>query len=116
MRTSRLISAVPAAAVTAALLAGPAGAASHLPGPPTWPKHPTPITEIVRLPGPPTWPQDPKPISRYHASVAVADGGFDWASAGIGAAAGIAALATGLAGATGVRRRRTLRSRPLTTS
>jgi hypothetical protein len=117
MRTSRLISAVPAAAVAAALLAGPAGAASQAPGPPTWPKHPAPVTEVVpRLPGPPTWPKDPKPISPYHASVAAADGGFDWESGGIGAAAGIAALATGLAGAAGVRRRRILRSRPLTTS
>jgi hypothetical protein len=106
MRTSRLISALPAAAVTAALLAGPAGAVSHLPGPPTWPTHPTPITEVVPLPGPPTWPKNPRPIGENHASVAATDGGLDWESAGIGAAAGIATLATGLAGATGVRRRR----------
>jgi hypothetical protein len=117
MSLSRLTSAVPAAVVIAGLLAGPAAAASHAPGPPTWPKHPKPVTQIVaQLPGPPTWPVHPQPITPLRASVTATNGGFDWESGGIGAASAIAVLAAGLAGATGVRRRRAVRTRALTTA
>ena len=115
MHKSRLISLPVATALSAAALAGPA-AASHLPGPPTWPTNPQPITSYAyQLPGPPTWPTNPQPIAAYHSTVQATDTGFDWDSAGIGAAASAAILAAGMAGAGAVRRRRGARPRSLTT-
>ena len=116
MRKSRLISAPLAATLSVAALAGPA-AASHVPGPPTWPEHPKPITSYAsQLPGPPTWPTDPKPITEYRSSVQATDDGFDWDSAGIGAAASFTILAAGMAGMAGVRRRRHPRPHTATSS
>ena len=125
MLTSR-ITAPLAALLTAAALASPAAAAtqnttaSRLPGPPTWPTNPQPITQdqttASRLPGPPTWPTNPQPITHYHAATAPVNGGLDWDSAGLGAAAAFAALGAGLASIAGLRRRRTGRTRSLTTS
>ena len=75
---------------SSAALNGPA-AASHLPGPPTWPTNPTPLTSYAyQLPGPPTWPTNPQPITAYHSTVQATSGGLDWDSAGIGAAGGLA--------------------------
>lgn len=115
MHTSRLISLPIATALSAAAFAGPA-AASHRPGPPTWPSHPTPITSYAyQLPGPPTWPINPQPIPAYHSTVPATGGGLDLDSAGVGAAASAAILAAGLAGAASMRRRRGARPRSLTT-
>ena len=114
MRKSRLISAPLAATLSAAAFTVPA-AASDGTGAPTWPTDPKPITSYAsQLAGPPTWPTDPKPITEYRSAVEATDGGFDWDSAGIGAGASIAALAAGLAGVSGVRRRRAARPRSLT--
>jgi hypothetical protein len=117
MRKSRLIPASLAATLSVAALAGPAAAASHTTGPPTWPAHPKPITAYApQLPSPPTWPTNPKPITEYRSSVQATDGGFDWDSAGIGAAASLAALGVGVAGVAGVRRRRHARAHALIAS
>jgi hypothetical protein len=116
MRKSRLLSAPLAATLSAAAFAVPA-AASDVTSAPTWPTHPEPITSNAsQLPGPPAWPTNAKPITEYRSTVEATDGGFDWDSAGIGAGASIAALAAGMAGMTGVRRRRAARPRSLTTA
>jgi hypothetical protein len=134
MRTTRPITAVLAAALTTAALAGPAAAvaadthnqstASHagtlqgsqgeraaattLAGPPTWPANPQPITRpravAATLPGPPTWPTNPQPIAPPRAVVNAPDSGLDWLSAGIGAAAA-GLFAIALVGIAGLRRR-----------
>jgi hypothetical protein len=54
----------------------------------------------------PTWPADPHVISRSDALVAESRAGFDWDSAGIGAATVLGAIAMGTAGVAVVRRRR----------
>jgi hypothetical protein len=115
MRKSRLISLPLAATLSAAAFAGPA-AAANLPGPPTWPTNPQPITSYAtHPPGPPTWPTNPQPITAYRSTVQATDAGFDWGSAGIGAAASTAIRATGIAGLSGMRRRHE-RPHSLTTS
>jgi hypothetical protein len=114
MRKSCLIAAPLAATLSAAALVGPAAASQ--PGPPTWAEHTKPITAYAsQLPGPPTWPTNPKPITEYHSTVQATDVGFDWGSAGIGAGASIAALGAGMAGVTGVRRRRVAHAHSVTT-
>jgi hypothetical protein len=108
MSTTRRLTTPLAIAAASAALAAPAMAAEHhLPGPPTWPKHPQPVTQIVaHPPGPPTWPTDPKPITAYQSSGSTAGSGFDLASAGIGLAGGVLVLTAGAAGGIAVRRRR----------
>jgi hypothetical protein len=49
---------------------------------------------------------NPKPISRHVPATSAPSSGFDWGSAGIGAAAILGALLIGLGGAAEVRRRR----------
>ena len=92
--TTRIISVPLAALLTAAAVAGPAAAipADMGPTPPT-PQH------IVE----PVLPADAR------------SSGFDWGSAGIGAAGGVGALAIALAGTTGMRRRRLARLRTIPT-
>jgi len=57
--------------------------------------------------GPPTWPANPQPLSAPKSSVVVATtagDGFDWGSAGIGAAAMAGLVLVALAGVVVVRR------------
>jgi hypothetical protein len=80
-----------------------------LPGPPTWPVNPQPITTTPDLdsatrrplPGPPTWPVNPQPIGAAPASeVTDRDSGPNWTAIALGIAgsllamSGLAALAT----------------------
>ncbi len=44
------------------------------------------------LPGPPTWPTNPKPITPAPAAKPVDDGGIDWKSVGIGLAGTVLAI------------------------
>jgi hypothetical protein len=86
MRATRIITAVLTALVIAAILAGPAGAVP---------------TDVVS--GGSTSNSAP-PVAPRVVTVTEASG-FDWGSAGIGAAAGLGACAIALASA-GLRRRR----------
>ncbi len=90
MRTTRTVA---AALLSAATLAGPAFAM------PIDPPHKPEQIPLVQ----PAAPSDP-PSS-----------GFDWSSAGIGAAAGVGAFAIALAGVAGTRRRRFPNRGPLVT-
>jgi hypothetical protein len=65
-------------------------------------------TQIV-LPGAPSWPASPQPVVRRHVVVSSSDPGFDWASAGIGAATVAGAFAIALTGTVALRRRRVTR-------
>jgi hypothetical protein len=94
MRTTRIISVPLAALLTAAAVAGPAAAVP---------------TDAGRTP--PTLQHIVQPI----APVEARSSGFDWGSAGIGAAGGVGALAIALAGTTGMRRRRVARPRSIAT-
>ena len=122
MRKSRLISVPLAAILSAAALAGPAAAQDPATsgGRPDVVGNPNVSHRITshasQLPGPPTWPTDPQPITQYRSSVEATDTGFDWDSAGIGAAASFTILAAGMAGLAGVRRRRHARPQTLTSS
>ena len=94
MRTTRIITVLLAALLSAAILAGPAAAV------------PTDVisggsTSRTRTPVVPAHRQE--------------TWGFNWGSAGIGAAAGIGAFAIVLAGTTGMRRRRPTRPRAVAT-
>jgi hypothetical protein len=93
MRTTRIITVLLAAVLTAAILAGPAAAVP---------------TDVVS--GGSTSP-DPGPVVQR----TVEASGFDWGSAGIGAAAGIGAFAIVLAGTAGMRRRRPARPQTIAT-
>jgi hypothetical protein len=130
MRITRIIPVTLAAFLCTAALAGPAAAdAGHkqatpayagtstiqgpkVAPPPTWPTNPQPIVQPA---GPPTWPTNPQPIVRPHAVINAQASGFDWGSAGIGAAGGVAACAIALAGTVALRRRRGARPRSLAT-
>jgi hypothetical protein len=59
----------------------------------------------VVVAGPPTWPVNQQPVTRPRAVATASSSGFDWSSAGIGAAAGLAAFAIALVGIGGLRRR-----------
>ena len=85
MRTTRIITTPLAALLGAAALAGPAAAS------------PTDAERTL-----PTQPSSAQPVAPVDARSA----GFDWSSAGIGAAGGVGALAIALAGTAGMRRRR----------
>jgi hypothetical protein len=87
MRTTRIITALLAALLIAAILAGPAAAVP---------------TDVIS--GGSTSP-DPGPVVQR----TVESSGFDWSSAGIGAAGAVGAFAIVLAGTTGMRRRRPAR-------
>ena len=65
MRTSRLITAPLAAAITVAALASPAAATDNQ----LQSGHTGKSASATRLPGPPTWPVNPQPLSRPHADV-----------------------------------------------
>jgi hypothetical protein len=94
MHTTRTITVPLAALLTAAAVAGPAAAVpADLGRTPPTPRH------IVQ------------PVPPVHAR----SSGFDWGSAGIGAASGVGALAIALAGTTGMRRRRLARLRTIPT-
>ena len=130
MRITRIIPVTLAGVLCTAALAGPAAAdAAHqqatpahagtsttqgpkVAPPPTWPTNPQPIVQPA---GPPTWPTNPQPIVRPHAVITAQASGFDWRSAGIGAAGGVAACAIALAGTVALRRRRVARPRSLAT-
>ena len=131
MRTTRLITAPLAAALTAAALVGPAaaGAADTHNQPNGWhtgtsqgslsslgaqDARDAATLSVTTVPGPPTWPANPQPIARPSAVAEAPDSGFDWLSAFIGAAAA-GLLAIALAGIVGVRRRRIAQPRSLTT-
>src|SRR5436189_3709226 len=65
---------------------------------------PTTTPQVTLHSGPPTWPAHPQPL---HAPVAVATTageGFDWGSAGIGAAAMAGLILIALAGVISIRR------------
>ena len=94
MRTTRIITVLVAALLTAAILAGPAAAVP---------------TDVIS--GGSTSP-DQGPVVRAHRRHPP---GFDWGSAGIGAAAGFGAFAIVLAGTAGMRRRRPGRPRSVAT-
>ena len=125
MHTKRTITASLAAILGAAALAGPAAAV------PADSHHQTTITgsrsdELsgksapkadVYVPPASTWqgtvppavpssPANPHPTRGHVAATHTSSTGFDWGSAGIGAAAGIGAFLIALGGAVGVRRRR----------
>ena len=116
MHTSRLITVPLAAVLGAAALVGPAAA---VPG--DWPhRSPTPwfagpsesegsrsAGQDVRSPNAnDAATADPQAIAQPTAVIDTRSAGFDWGSAGIGAAAAIGAFAIALAGAVGLRRRR----------
>ena len=117
MRTTRLITAALAAALTTAAVAGPAAAepanAHNQPnGRHAGTSHAATLSETTP-PVPPTWPADPQPIAAPSAVAEAPDAGLDWLSAFIGAAAaGLFAIA--LAGIADLRRRRITRPRSLT--
>jgi hypothetical protein len=97
MRTTRITTPL-AALLGAAALAGPAAA--------------VPADPVST--GPPS-PAIPQPIVQPGAPVDARSSGFDWGSAGIGAAGGVGAFAIALAGTTGMRRRRVARPRSVAT-
>jgi hypothetical protein len=90
MRSTRVFA---AGLVTAATLAGPASAM------PVDPPHEPSLPPVVESAAP-----------------SDTSSGFDWSSAGIGAAGGVGAFAIALAGAAGMRRRRHANPRPLVTA
>jgi hypothetical protein len=94
MRTTRIITVLLAALLLSAAIL--AGSASAVP------------TDVVS--GGSTSP-DPGPVVQR----TVENSGFDWGSAGIGAAAGVGAFAIVLAGTAGMRRRRPARPRSVAT-
>jgi hypothetical protein len=93
MRTTRIITVLLAALLTVAILAGPAAAVP---------------ADVIS--GGSTAPDQGPIVERT-----VASSGFDWSSAGIGAAAGFGAFAIVLAGTAGMRRRRVARPRSVAT-
>jgi hypothetical protein len=96
MRATRIITASLAAVLAAGALAGPATARIDPPlGRPDL--------------APPTLTPTPQPNADAPRS------GFDWGSAGIGAAAGVGAFAIALAGTAGMRRRTVAPHRSITT-
>jgi hypothetical protein len=103
MRTPRFTTASFATALSVAALAAPASAVQA-------PAGAGPAAEPP-VPSPPTWPVDPQVIPPTHQVVADAGSasGFDWDSAGIGAATILGAFAMGTAGVAVVRRRRLTR-------
>jgi hypothetical protein len=97
MRTTRLITTSLATALSAAALGAPTPAVAAGDGQDAQTPVPRPA---------PTWPADPHVIPRSDAPAAVSGAGFDWDSAGIGAATVLGAIAVGTAGVAVVRRRR----------
>ena len=93
MRTPRIITVLLAALLTAAILAGPAAAVP---------------TDVIS--GGSTSPDQGPVVERT-----VASSGFDWGSAGIGAAGAVGTFAIVLAGTAGMRRRRVARLRSVAT-
>jgi hypothetical protein len=98
MRTTRIATAPLAALLSAGALAGPAAA----------------VPTDAASPGS-TSQAKAQPIVQRRAAVNAQSAGFDWSSAGIGAAGGIGVFAIALAGTAGVRRRRVTRARTVAT-
>jgi hypothetical protein len=97
MRTTRITTVPITALLSAAVLAAPAAAVP---------------TDVIS--GGST-SCDPQPIVQRTVAVRAQSSGFDWASAGIGAAGGVGAFAIALAGTTGMRRRRPARPQSVAT-
>jgi hypothetical protein len=137
-RSERLAIHATAAALTAALMARPAGAVPTDNQPNGWSARKSTVqgsthsdtrkanmfiltTDLglgdatAQSAAPPTWPANPEPVAGSHAVGTAPASGLDWGSAGIGAAAGLGAFAIALALAGGLRRRRIARPRSLTT-
>ena len=93
MRTTRIITVLLAALLTAAILAGPAAAVP---------------TDVIS--GGSTSPDQGPVVERT-----VASSGFDWGSAGIGAAGAVGTCAIVVAATAGMRRRRVARPRSVAT-
>jgi hypothetical protein len=98
MRTTRIITTPLVALLGAGALAGPAAA--------------VPADSVST--GPPS-PVNQQPIVQRTAAINTQSSGFDWGSAGIGAAGGVGAFAVALAGTAGMRRRRVTRPRSIAT-
>jgi hypothetical protein len=89
-----------AAVLCAALIGAPASARLAIDSQPSKP----PVPQAA-----PTWPVNPQIVPRSHEVAADPGTGFDWESAGIGAATVLGAFAVGTAGGAVVRRRRVAR-------
>jgi hypothetical protein len=123
MRTPRLITIPLAAALVAAAVAGPAAAVPDIQT-----RSDAGTSANVYVPpaelglgdaatpaaDPPTWPTNPQPVTQPSVVVAAPASGFDWGSAGVGAAAALGACAIALAAILGLRRHGA-RPRSLTT-
>ena len=72
-------------------------------------------TPASAMPIDPPQSPEPAPIVRTAASYDETPSGFDWSSAGIGAAAGVGAFAIALAGIAGTRSRRLPHAGPIAT-
>ena len=115
MRTTRTITTSLAAVLAAAVLAGPAAA---VPGDATKANVYVPPASLYTVTSathsakanvyvpPAALSTNPKPISRHVTATSAPASGFDWGSAGIGAAVIVGALLIGLGGAAEARRRR----------
>ena len=102
MRTTHRTTASLAAVLSAAALAAPASALASIPARAIdGGASDTPVPQPA-----PTWPTDPQVIPRAQEVTADPGTGFDWESAGIGAATILGAFAMGTAGVATVRRRR----------
>ena len=113
MRTTRTITASLAAVLGAAALAGPAAAGqqgandsakANVYVPPAALYTPAPANNSAKANV--YVPPNPQPINRHVSSASASSSGFDWGSAGIGAAVVIGAFLIALGGAAGLRRRR----------
>ncbi len=109
----RLGAALPALSVAAALAVALAIATPAAPAVVADSGQTTTVT-----PGPPTWPSHPRPIAESSAAatapgsnVSTTSSGFDWGSAGIGAAVAAAGLFAVAFGASRINRRRLQRLR-----
>jgi hypothetical protein len=100
MRTTRLTTASLATVLSAAALGAPASALAAADGQ---------ASETPARQSAPTWPIDPQAIPRPHEVSTETGTGFDWDSAGIGAATVLCAFAMGTTGVVVVRRRRVTR-------
>src|SRR4051812_21406952 len=88
--------------------AGDAAGSRPLPGPPTWPRSPKPIDDVVAVPAPPpSWPAHPQPLHAVAASADDASSPHDGSSMLVLTVAGGSLVAAAAAGTGIVRMRRT---------
>ena len=113
MRPTRTITASLAAVLGAAALAGPAAAGQHSANdsakanvyvPPAAVYTAAPANDSAKANV--YVPPNPQPINRRVPATSASPSGFDWGSAGIGAAVVVGAFLIALGGAAGLRRRR----------